>query len=431
MNLQNNLSEEMSGADFGDRRLSKRLKKIVGQLSEDPARGFPIACGCDSSLEGLYRFLGNERVSPGRILEPHFVSTCHRLEGVRFALAIHDTSTFIFSAFSERDDLQRYSKFKQGFLGHFALCVTEKGNYPLGLLGMDVGFRGKGKKEKESRRWFNLVLEAEQRNQKRATLIHVMDREADTNYNFDTFIENGFHFVVRVRTARLVNLNELTKFFEKGVYVSTRRDPGCPQERQYHPERESRVANLSFYAGTVTVLGQLVNVVYAVETKPPKDEKPVEWVLFTSEGVNSVEQVTRVVEIYKKRWLIEEFFKALKTGCSYEQRQLESKKTLTNALAVFSPIAIQMLLLRALSRTKERIPLQVVFTKSQIAVLRRFSEAKLPKRLGTQSMFAAIATMGGHLKSNGPAGWMVLWRGFNKLMTLESAWTAALRGCDQ
>ncbi len=168
-----------------------------------------------------------------------------------------------------------------------------------------------------------------------------------------------------------------------------------------------------------------------LEAKPPLGENPVEWVLFTSEEVKTSEQVSRVIDIYRKRWLVEEFFKALKTGCSYEQRQLESKKTLTNALAVLSPIAVQMLLLRALSRAKKRIPLHAVFTRSQIAVMRRFSEAKLPRRLGTQSMFAAIATMGGHLKSNGPPGWLVIWRGFNKLMTLEAAWTAALQGCDQ
>ncbi len=58
------------------------------------------------------------------------------------------------------------------------------GAYPLGLLGMDIDFRGKTKKEKESRRWFNLVQTAEARNQGQSTLIHVMDREADTNHNF-------------------------------------------------------------------------------------------------------------------------------------------------------------------------------------------------------------------------------------------------------
>ena len=30
------------------------------------------------------------------------------------------------------------------------------------------------------------------------------------------------------------------------------------------------------------------------------------------------------MNIYRTRWTIEEFFKALKTGCLYEQREFES-----------------------------------------------------------------------------------------------------------
>jgi IS4 transposase len=38
----------------------------------------------------------------------------------------------------------------------------------------------------------------------------------------------------------------------------------------------------------------------------------------TTEAVETAEQVAAVVDAYRARWLIEEFFKALKTGCGFE-----------------------------------------------------------------------------------------------------------------
>ena len=76
----------------------------------------------------------------------------------------------------------------------------------------------------------------------------------------------------------------------------------------------------------------------------------MEWQLVTSEPIGTQEQVLRVVDWYRGRWLIEEFFKALKTGCAYEKRQLESFATLQIALALLAPVAWQLLLLRQLAR---------------------------------------------------------------------------------
>ena len=36
----------------------------------------------------------------------------------------------------------------------------------------------------------------------------------------------------------------------------------------------------------------------------------------TTEPIDTVEQVLRIVDWYRARWVIEEFFKALKTGCA-------------------------------------------------------------------------------------------------------------------
>ena len=47
---------------------------------------------------------------------------------------------------------------------------------------------------------------------------------------------------------------------------------------------------------------------------------------------------------------------------------------------------------------------------------------KLPKNLSVNEALYAIAAIGGHLKSNGPPGWRILWRGYREIMLLEEGW---------
>jgi IS4 transposase len=83
-----------------------------------------------------------------------------------------------------------------------------------------------------------------------------------------------------------------------------------------------------------------LNVVRVWEPEPPPGEPAVEWVLLTTEPIATLEDLLRIVDRYRSRWVIEEFFKAIKTGCSYEQRQLGDYESLVNALALFAPMPV-------------------------------------------------------------------------------------------
>ena len=159
---------------------------------------------------------------------------------------------------------------------------------------------------------------------------------------------------------------------------------------------------------------------------PNGSEPPVDWVLATTEPIDSVAEIERIVDTYRSRWVIEEFFKALKTGCEFEKRQLESEHTLSNALGLLVPIAWQMLLLRSLSRSDETAPASDVLTETQVNVLAAFSP-KFPTRPTVRQAMLAIAGMGGHIKNNGEPGWIVIGRGFQHLLVLEAGWKAAKR----
>ena len=172
-----------------------------------------------------------------------------------------------------------------------------------------------------------------------------MDREADSYDLFSKLSENGYRFVIRLCYNRVIEEGQVRKLFdfmdqvevyaERDVQLSKRTQSKGLTQKRIHPGRETRVANLSIGASQVTFKrGEhlnkslpetlVLNVVKIFEPKPPNGEKPIEWLLVTTETIESKEEVLKVVDYYRKRWIIEEYFKALKTGCSLEKRLFES-----------------------------------------------------------------------------------------------------------
>lgn len=163
----------------------------------------------------------------------------------------------------------------------------------------------------------------------------------------------------------------------------------------------------------------MVNVVHVVEAEPPDGYPPIDWKLQTTEPIETEEDIKRIVNAYRTRWVIEEFFKALKTGCAFEKRQLESTKTIFNALAVFLPIAWSLFHLRHHARNQTETSADTVLSKLQLMLLRGHPDIKLSTNPTAKEACLAVAQLGGHLKRNGPPGWITLGRGFEELLKLE------------
>jgi IS4 transposase len=258
--------------------------------------------------------------------------------------------------------------------------------------------------------------------------------------------------VVRVRQERLVRdedgkskllleaLNGLSSVLVREVPLKARSARRI-NPKHCQPPRRERLASLHFRARTVILprphygdqankalpATLAVNIVHVFEPTPPSGETPIEWLLATSEPVDTVEQVARVVDWYRARWVIEEYFKVLKTGCAYEKRQLESSHALVNALAVTVPVAVELLTLRTDARRTPDADASTILSSSQISVLRVMQRRhKLPQKPTVRDALLAIAALGGHLKNNGDPGWQTLWRGYEKLLLADAAWSAAL-----
>lgn len=456
------LSDELGAAELGDKRLNRRLATIVEQLITEPDASFPAAAGGDASLEATYRFLNNESVTPAGILAPHVAATVRRATESDLILVAHDTTDMEFHG---EADVGWIDRRRRGFLAHFALAITaDDARRPLGVLGLRTLFRQGERKSRrtrkqrrfnsdsEERRWGDLVDDVEAALAGRARAIHIMDREADSYRLFSAFIAQERRFVVRMSFDRRVvddgECQKVSDVLRKATAVLTREVPLAPRPRppgtfvrRAHPPREARIATLSVsaqrivlkrsdWAGNHGPLQLPVHVVRVWEENPPPNVPPVEWRLITTEPIDTPDDVARIVDIYRARWIIEEYFKALKTGCAFERRQLQNRRALLNALAVFAPIAWQLLLLRALSRLSPTKPATEALTPLRLTLLERHPRVKLPAGATLHEAMLAIAQLGGHIRNNGEPGWLVLGRGYEKLLLLEEGARLTL-SCDQ
>jgi len=170
-----------------------------------------------------------------------------------------------------------------------------------------------------------------------------------------------------------------------------------------------------------------LNVLHVFEKDAPDEQEPVDWLLYTTEPLQTRRDVEHVVDAYRCRWLIEELNKALKTGCVVQERQLESLDALTTMLALSLPIAVELLALRTLARAAPSTPADVVFHEQELAALRHVSHRPLPQRPTVQDALWCIAGLGGHIKNNGAPGWQVLQRGMEKFVNFAAGWCAAKR----
>jgi hypothetical protein len=370
-----------------------------------------------------------------------------------------------FSGRTPRRGLGVTTEGKHGFLAHVALVVSaSEPTTPLGVLGLQT-FTRTGTKwreakktrskvrddpSRESLRWWRSIEGIESARDGHFEAIHIMDAEADFYELLSQMQNQGTRFVVRVgqqkRTVKDgdddLSLREIAdqlkpKVKRKVELTSRQYAERRPRNQlKKHPPREARTANLAIASTSVELKrtkysaidgGALrLNLVRIWEPEPPKNVPVVEWLLLTSEPATTRAELIAIVDWYRARWIIEEFFKALKTGCSLEQRQLDSYDALLRMLALFIPIAYRLLLLRGIERQRPNASPGTAFSALELRIMRSHdSTREMPAMRTLADAMLYLARMGGHLKSNGPPGWQTLARGYQRLSALCAGWEAS------
>lgn len=446
------LVAEMVDGNFPDGRLTKRLETIVRGLARDPSKSLPSILE-PAELEGAYRFFSNPLVQMQAILGPHFESTRERASQEDRVRVVHDQTEFSYDKRGHREGLRSHGY--PSFGGHFSLVLSgDDTRRPLGLAGLHT-FTGDESVTRQSY-WLQQIEATAKQLDCGAKAVHIADRGADDYALFAALVAADHRFVIRVTDHRftasgpngsrallgdvMVTLDHVD---ERTTRINGRHRHSNPAHRKIHPPREARHVKLHLAATSVVLprpalagrngrqrLAHLVhqiqvNVVRVWEPEPPEGEEPIEWFLCTNEPIDTPAQISAIVDHYRARWTIEEYFKALKTGCAYERRQLHDYEALTNALAVFAPLACRVLALRTQARLTPEAPPSTVISTDQLEVLRALGRRKLPEQPTARDVVLAIAALGGHIKYAPDPGWLTITRGLEKLETLTEGWVAA------
>jgi hypothetical protein len=459
MDAQSWAEEQFGQCDLNDKRRTRRLVGVAARVLCHPSGSLPEQATDMADLKAAYRLFACDDVSFEAIAGPHWEQTRRRPPGTY--LVLDDTTELDFGIRRGIPGMGRTGNGGGwGFLLHSALVVSAEGEEIFGLAGQKIRYRKptpkkenttqRLKRNRESELWGQVIDEVGPPPEG-VRWIHVMDRGAD---NFEVYChcrQQRSDWVVRVtQKARKVIVPDgrsapLSKYLKSlpvvGTYELELRGHAAQPARGHRKQRTAqpaRTAKLEVRIGPLRVpfpnhkspyLKQLspspiaMWVVHAKEVDPPKDAEPVEWILLTSLPVESFEEAWVVLGYYEKRWLIEEWHKALKTGCRVEYRQLQTKEGLERLTALLGVVAVRLLQLKSAARTNPDRPARHVvplhWIKMLVATRRRLKNVP-PMTMTIREFYRQLAMLGGFLgrKSDGEPGWITIWRGWQKLYLL-------------
>jgi hypothetical protein len=460
------LVENVGLAPLGNEARTKRARKVMAGIAQRPSASMPEALGGDAAIEAGYRFVNNPKVTFPNLMAGIVEATRREAAKRDEVLVVHDTTTCCFPHLPP-EELGWLNTGKTGFYLHLSLVLDgHEWRRPLGVIHAETVHRRQRSKrrgqrkasgtdtarqpEREFERWLRGVEAAADRLKDCGRVIHLADREGDS-FELMALLQSLLQgFVIRVRVDRRAQEAEdkdatwstvrqvagrCEGVLERDVPLTRRPTKGTPVMNKVHPPRKQRLARLTFSATRVVIprpqylrdpfpVALDLNLVHVIEKDPPPGEAPVEWLLYTTEPIDTAAQVAKVVDHYRARWTIEEFNAALKTGCVYETRAFETRHALLNVLALSLPIACAMLWLRSRARTDPTAPASDVLTPLQIRILRRFGTRKVSAHPTAQEALFAVAGLGGHWRGNGEPGWKVLQRGLVLLGAYEAGFVA-------
>ena len=309
-----------AAAFFGDRRVDRSYGFLHDRLVRQGPRGLSVRrpVGSRAGAVRIGRFLRHDKVTVEKIVDRAAAGTASRVAGLD-VLAIQDRTGF-------RDD-----GLGNSLVGHATIAVEGEQGAPLGLVDARVierhGGGGKGAKSravcgKQSQRWPDgLRASGRLAAAGAARVTAVADREGDI-YEMVADRPEGVEVLVRAAQDRAVSQGT-GRLFHSLADRPEREHKVVLPARSGQSKREARIA-VRF--GAVTLqrpknrpaapglpAQQPVFLVEAREIAPPPGVTPAHWRLLTSHRVESFEQARWITQLYRRRWVIEQLFRTIKS----------------------------------------------------------------------------------------------------------------------
>jgi hypothetical protein len=346
-----------------------------------------------------------------------------------------------------------------GLLLHPVLAVEAGSGALLGLVSMHIWNRSDGavaprRKRttagKESQRWLDGAQQAGEVLAQAASITAVSDRESDFYELFADRPEN-VQLIVRACQNRRIELpapepgdgllfSFIDSLAEQGRFVVT--IPAAPG-------RKARPAELAVRSAPVALRKPLngadpalpatiaVTVVDVREVSTPIDgSEPIHWRLLTTHTAATLARARHVIDLYRLRWIIEEFFRTLKTaGFDIEAADIGEPQAMINfvAAATVAAITVKQLVQARDGSTNQRLTDafdpddQPILEAVSATLAGKTERQRNPHPKGTLAFAAwVIARLGGWTGYYGKPGPLVMQRGLQDFRAIKYGTTLGL-----
>ena len=102
---------------------------------------------------------------------------------------------------------------------------------------------------------------------------------------------------------------------------------------------------------------------------PLAGRRPLDWLLLCSAGEADVKSARRILKWYRCRWVIEEFFRVLKTGTRIERRMFDAADDLDKCLVFDAVTAWRVFALERAARDTPTRPATDFVSQDEIFIL--------------------------------------------------------------
>jgi len=170
-----------------------------------------------------------------------------------------------------------------------------------------------------------------------------------------------------------------------------------------------------------------VTCVHVRERHPANAHKRLEWCLLTTADVRGFEDAIEVVKNYKRRWRVEEFHRAWKTGvCKVEDSQLRTAGNFRRWATIGAAVAVRAERLKTSSRSAPDADATTELSRTELdaaIILSRTKKYEIGDDLTLAEAVDLIARIGGYTgkSSGGPPGTQVIRRGLERVAPAATA----------
>jgi len=345
----------------------KRGADFHAALVERPCCQIRRLAGCRAQEVRFTRFLRNGAVTSSEMVCHAAAGTAARAAG-RDIVVVQDTSELALGG--RRARANGYGPIGKGgalrgLLLHAAVALEIGSGALLGLVDARVWNRGQGEvaprrsratADKESQRWLDTTARCSEVLAAASRITIVSDRESDIYEHFAYRPANA-HLIVRACQNRKIK----TMVKPSGMLLFAFVD-SLPEAGRFSvkipaaPGRKERVAELAVRFSSVALSKPLhgaapdlpatiaLMLVDIREVSTPEHGEPVHWRLLTTHSITSLGEARRIVDLYRMRWSIEEFFRTLKTaGFDIEEADIGDPQVMIKFVAAASIAAVTIM----------------------------------------------------------------------------------------